>query len=70
MKCAYCGKYFTISGSKLHNRNRNDRGNSGYFCSRNCSGKYGAELQNGKINKIKVDKIKSTKFTFKTQSAK
>ena len=70
VRCSYCGKYFTIPGSKLHNRNRNDKGNSGYFCSRSCSGKYGAELQYGKINKTKVDKIKSTKFTFKTQSAK
>lgn len=46
VKCAYCGKIFTIPGSDVSRRNRKDRHSSGYFCSKSCSGKYGAELQN------------------------
>ena len=48
VKCTYCQKEFTIPGSKINNRNRRDRHNSGYFCSRSCSGKYGQEIQSGK----------------------
>ena len=62
VKCIYCGKEFTIKGETLHNRNRKDRGQSGYFCSRQCSGKYGAEIQNGKREKEKVEKIVAEKY--------
>ena len=62
VKCSYCGKEFKIEGSKLHGRNRKDKGNSGYFCSRTCSGKYGAELQHGQIEKITKEKVKANKF--------
>lgn len=67
VKCAYCGKMFLIQGSKLHNRNRKDRHQSGYFCSKSCSGKYGAEIQNGKITHQTVSKIIPT--TYKAKSA-
>lgn len=48
VNCAYCGKEFTIKGSTLSNRLRKDRKHYGYFCSRSCSGKFGAEIQQGK----------------------
>ena len=46
--CQYCGKEFTIPGSHLHDRNRKDCNCSGYFCSRDCTGKYGNAVQHGK----------------------
>ena len=45
--CLWCKKEFVIQGNKIRNRNRRK---SGPFCSRKCSGKYGAELQNKRIN--------------------
>lgn len=48
LKCVWCGKTFFIKGSSMRNRNRRC---AGPFCSRSCSGKYGAELRNKKINK-------------------
>lgn len=61
--CAYCGKVFTIKGSKIHYRNRKDKHQSGYFCSRQCTGKYGADVQNGRIIPYKVDKIEAEKYS-------
>lgn len=61
--CTYCGKEFYIEGSKLHNRNRIDRHQSGYFCSRKCSGKYGAEIQNQRRVPVIVERIIAEKFT-------
>lgn len=60
--CAYCGKKFSIKGSTLGNRNRKDRHQSGYFCSRQCSGKYGAEIQNKKRVHLKVEKVTPEKI--------
>ena len=40
--CEYCGKVF------YRNRSGNRRGH-GYFCSKQCSGKYGKLVQDGKI---------------------
>lgn len=57
VKCTYCGKEFTIQGSKITQRTRPDRLNSGYFCSRTCSGKYGADVQNGRIKPKQVENI-------------
>ena len=45
VKCTYCGKEFIIPGKVLHYRNRADRHQSGYFCSKRCSSKYGREIQ-------------------------
>jgi hypothetical protein len=47
--CPQCNKQFSLSGSKLNNaiRNRNQQ-KAGPFCSRNCAGKYGKEVQMGK----------------------
>lgn len=68
VNCTYCNKFFTIKGSKLHTRNRKDRNSSGYFCSRSCSGKYGAEIQKEKRNHILIDKIVPEKIKFKNLS--
>lgn len=64
--CMYCGKSFTIKGNTIRNRNRTDKHQSGYFCSKVCSGKYGKQIQLGLkqhqiVNKIKPDtyKVKS-----------
>lgn len=63
--CSYCGKKFKIKGSKLCQRNRPDRGFTGYFCSKKCVGKYGAEVQNGRIIPQEVNKVNPTKFKLK-----
>lgn len=55
--CQYCGKEFTIEGSKLKDRNRKDKHQSGYFCSRSCRGKYATDVQNGRINPTTVDRV-------------
>ncbi len=60
--CAYCGKEFIIPGNELHNRNRKDRNSSGYFCSKECSGKYGSEIQNHKREVNPVEKINPEKY--------
>lgn len=64
--CQYCGKEFVIEGSKIHNRNRKDRTQSGYFCSRSCSGKYGKEVQLGLINPTTVDQVAPNKYQVKS----
>ena len=65
--CQYCGKEFTIPGSKLHDRNRNDgtRESSGYFCSRTCSGKYGASVRYGGQKYKDIKRVTPIKFTIK-----
>lgn len=66
VKCVYCGKKFVITGSKLHNRNRKDRHQSGYFCSRICSGKYGVDIQHKRTTSKKIDKIIPGKYKVKS----
>ena len=63
VNCTYCGREFTIPGSKMHNRNRKDRHQSGYFCSRQCSGKYGREIQNHKRTHVVTEKVIAEKTT-------
>ena len=63
VNCTYCGKEFTIPGNKIHNRNRKDRHQSGYFCSRQCSGKYGSEIQNHKRTHVVTEKVIAEKIT-------
>lgn len=62
VECAYCGRPFTIKGKDLHNRNRRDRHQSGYFCSRSCAGKYGREIQDKKRIVKPVDKVVPEKY--------
>lgn len=61
--CTYCGKEFIIPGNKIHNRNRKDRHQSGYFCSKQCSGKYGREIQNHKRTHVIIEKVIAEKIT-------
>lgn len=50
--CVYCGK----EAQKVTRDRRGNakQGKAGPFCSRSCAGKYGAELQNGRIDKLPV----------------
>jgi len=66
--CTQCGKPFIIEGSKLHSRNRKDKHQSGYFCSRKCSGKYGAEIQKGLKQHKVVEKVKPKKYKLKDKN--
>ena len=66
VKCAYCGKEFTIKGSTLRGRNRKDRHQSGYFCSRQCSGKYGKDIQLKKKSHQTKEHVSSTKYKVKS----
>lgn len=66
VNCKYCGKEFTIKGSTLHYRNRSDKPHSGYFCSRSCSGKYGKDIQLGRISHIEIDKVLPNKYKVKS----
>lgn len=66
VKCSYCGKEFTVKGSIANNRNRKDRNQSGYFCSKQCSGKYGKQVQLGLIEPITVDKVIPSKYQVKS----
>jgi len=63
ISCQWCGTLFTITGEKASQRNR--RTASG-FCSKTCTGKYGASVQNGGslLGQIKLDKV-----YYKTKSA-
>lgn len=69
VKCSYCGKKFTIKGSKISDRTRPDRLNTGYFCSKTCIGKYGADVQNGRIIPQQVEDIIPEKYINKNLSA-
>lgn len=63
VNCKYCGKPFIIEGGKMHYRNRNQ---SGYFCSKQCSGKYGREIQLGKLTYTVEPKIIAFKYKVKS----
>lgn len=65
--CTYCGKEFIIKGSTLYGRNRKDRHQSGYFCSRKCCGKYGKEIQNKEREHSVVERI--IPHTYQVKSA-
>lgn len=68
IKCTYCGKEFTIKGSKITQRTRSDRPNTGYFCSKTCIGKYGSDIQNNKIKPKQVKNIIPEKYCNKNLS--
>jgi len=66
VKCQYCGKEFKIIGSKIRQRNRLDRHQSGYFCSKQCSGKYGKDIQLGIKKPTTVDRVVPNKYQVKS----
>ena len=55
MNCSMCGKLFKLSRSQHDTRSLSK---AGPFCSKQCSGLYGAQVQNGapKINRQKIHK--------------
>jgi len=62
VNCVYCNKEFTIKGSSIRQVNRR---NSGTFCSKSCSGKYGSDIRNNKINELYINKIEIDTFKLK-----
>lgn len=64
--CKMCGKKFIVKGSKVNYRNRIDRHQSGYFCSKQCIGKYGRMIQLGEITHTIEDKIVPSKYQVKS----
>lgn len=63
--CAFCGKPFRFWGSTLHHRNRTDKHQSGYFCSRQCCGKYGKKIQTGEIQHHTKPRLEAETFRLK-----
>lgn len=61
--CKMCGKQFTINGQNISSRNKKSKHQSGYFCSKQCSGKYGALIQQGVIKHKVEEKIIPEKYT-------
>ena len=57
VNCQWCKKEFLIKGSHISQRERKDR-KSNSFCSKRCSGKYGAHVQKTGIifDKIKFER--------------
>jgi hypothetical protein len=53
INCLFCGKEFAL--------NTRDMYNTGSYCSRSCSGKYGQMVQKGKIEKISLRTIERRK---------
>ncbi len=49
LTCQWCDTVFECSGKSVHDRSR---GKAGPFCGKSCSGKYGASLQRGKVEKM------------------
>lgn len=50
--CIYCSRSFQRKAAVT--RHSSKLGKAGPFCSKSCSGSYGADLQNGKINKFPI----------------
>lgn len=50
--CGYCGKEIILTQNQIANLKRSgNKRKSNIFCSKKCSGKYGAEIQNGRREK-------------------
>lgn len=52
VKCQMCGKEYVLKETACYSNRRR----TGYFCSRQCSGRYGALIQNGRIKKQYVER--------------
>ena len=62
-KCPMCNKEFTISSKQVHGHIYNRSiGKAGPFCSKHCAGLYGKAIQNGRMTKLKVDKIDNREY--------
>ena len=62
--CQWCKKSFFVKGSKLIQRQRKDK-KSNSFCSKQCTGKYGAFVQNGgkPFSKVNIERTYSKSIT-------
>lgn len=57
-ECPMCCSTFKLKGKKMSKAIFNRKqGKAGPFCSKSCAGKYGAEIQNGRMQKLPVGKI-------------
>jgi predicted RNA-binding Zn-ribbon protein involved in translation (DUF1610 family) len=66
--CPMCGEEFELVGPKLSKAIQNRKqGKSGPFCGRSCAGKYGAEVQNGRMGSLDVEEIDPEYSTLKNQ---
>lgn len=52
--CVWCGKSFVVPGRRVGHRHLKK---AGPFCTKSCSGKYGAAIQNGRIAPIPPVKV-------------
>lgn len=52
IKCIWCKKKMTLNSTQINNRSRKDKEVAGPFCSKHCSGQYGASVQKNKNNKL------------------
>lgn len=53
VQCVECNTKFEIEGSTIYTRHK-----AGPFCSRQCSGKYGSDLQHGRATKLPKSNLK------------
>ena len=60
IRCKYCGKPIDFKNG-IKNFNRRE---TGYFCSRTCSGKYGAEIQHNLRKSEYTEKIKFERSSY------
>lgn len=61
--CKMCGKQFTINGQNISSRNKKSKHQSGYFCSKQCSGRYGSLIQQGILKHKIVERVIPEKYT-------
>ena len=66
VSCKMCGKTFEIQGNLIHGRNRTDKHQSGYFCSKQCTERYGRYIQLGYLNHTTIDKVVASKYKVKS----
>lgn len=68
--CMMCNVKFTLNSERQRNviKNVNKR-KAGPFCSKSCAGKYGAEIQNGRIGRLPTLKINSAYTTNKERAS-
>ncbi len=63
MSCIFCGKEVPLKKLKGRHKNMSSKNKkrklaSGPFCSKQCIGKYGAAIQNGRITKLEIKKVR------------
>jgi hypothetical protein len=68
-ECPMCSDPFILDGRKLGRAVQfRKRGKAGPFCGKSCAGKYGAEVQNGRMDPLDVETIDPSYTTLKDQN--